>query len=176
MRIKLLLAALALAPATTARAESRTLPLDPAHAEVGFRAYALGAIPLDGTFSRFSGTLTFDPALPSHCRVDVRVEVASLEMSDPSVLADVLSPHLLDAAAFPTLAYSGACRGNVIDGALTMHGTTRPVRLAIATTPTRYSAEAAVRRRDWGIVGRPLLAGPTVRIRVSTPIGQGSEK
>ncbi len=169
-RTLLLLALLACGSSTMALAEQRTQPLDPAHAEVGFRAYAFGLVPIDGRFARFSGQLTFDPATPSQCRVEVRVEVASLEIGDAAMQADVLSPSLLDAAAFPTLAYSGACRGEVIDGTLTMHGATHPLSLSIKTTDGRYSAEAPMHRRDWGITGRPLLAGPTVRIRVSAPI------
>lgn len=169
-RILSLLVLLACQSAAAAVAEPRTLPLDPAHAEVGFRAYALGLVPIDGSFSRFSGQLTFDPASPAHCAVEVRVEVASLQIGNAAMQADVLSPNLLDAAAFPTLTYSGACRGDVIEGTLTMHGTARPLSLAIETKGGRYSAEAAMRRRDWGIVGRPLLAGATVRIRVSAPI------
>lgn len=151
-------------------AAPRSLPLDPTHAEVAFRAYALGVVPFDGTFSRFSGVLTIDPAAPDVCRVDVHVDVTSLHMADQAMRDDVLSPELLDAAAFPMLTYSGACDAGGIDGALTLHGKTRPLHLAIVNHPPRYLAEAALRRRDWGITGRPLLAGPTVRIRVSTTI------
>jgi polyisoprenoid-binding protein YceI len=168
----MLSAALALASSFGAWAEPRSLPLDPAHAEIGFRAYAFGMIPVDGTFSRFSGALTIDPAAPGACRVNVRVDVASLHMPDPAIRDDVLSANLLDAADFPTLIYDGACRGDVIDGTLTLHGTSRPLRLAIENAPARYTAEASLRRRDWGIAGRPLMAGATVRIRVSTTISR----
>ncbi len=165
-----LLLALAAAVPASAWAQARSLPLDPAHAEIGFRAYAFGMIPMDGTFSRFSGVLTIDPAAPRGCRVDVRVDVTSLHMPDPAIRDDVLSATLLDAAAFPTLTYSGACRGDVIEGALTLHGVTHPLRLAIVNAPPSYIAQASLRRRDWGITGRPLMAGGTVRIRVSTTI------
>lgn len=168
----LLAGALAAASAAPAWAQARSLPLDPANAEIGFRAYAFGIVPMDGAFSRFSGVLMIDPAAPAVCRVDVRVEVVSLHMPDPAIRDDVLSASLLDAADFPTLAFSGACRGDVIDGALTLHGVTRPLSLAIVNDPPRYVAQAALRRRDWGIAGRPLMAGATVRIRVSTTIAR----
>jgi polyisoprenoid-binding protein YceI len=169
---QLLAAALVFAFAAGARAESRSFPLDPAHAEIAFRAYAFGVVPTDGMFSRFSGTLTVDPDAPGTCRVDVNVEVASLQMSNRSVRGEVLSAGLLDAADFPTLVYSGSCDPGGIDGALTLHGATHPLHLAIVNSPPRYSAEAAIHRRDWGITGRPLLCGPTVRIRVSTTISR----
>lgn len=151
-----------------AAAEPRSLPLDPAHAEVAFRAYAFGLVPMEGGFSRFSGVLVIDPAAPGTCRVDISVEVASLHMPDPAIRDDVLSPRLLDAGSFPRLAYSGACAADGIEGVLTLHGVARPLRLAVTREGARYRAEAALRRRDWGITGRPLMAGPTVRIAVST--------
>jgi polyisoprenoid-binding protein YceI len=170
-RVLLLVGALALAPAP-AWAEPRSLPLDPTHAEVAFSAYALGAVPVEGTFSRFSGTLVIDPVVPGSCRVDIRIQVASLQMPDPSVREEVLSPELLDAAAFPILAYRGTCARGGIDGRLTLHGTTRPLHLAIVNDARHYTAEAELRRDDWGITGEPVMVGPTVRIRVSTTIPQ----
>ena len=166
----LLAGMLAVAPAAPASSQARSLPLDPAHAEIGFRAYAFGLVPMDGVFSRFSGVLTIDPAAPAACRVDVRVDVASLHMPDPAIRDDVLSAGLLDAAAFPTMTYSGTCRGDVIDGALTLHGVTRPLNLEIVNSPPSYVAQASVQRRDWGIAGQPLMASDAVRIRVSTTL------
>jgi polyisoprenoid-binding protein YceI len=128
-------------------------------------------IPIDGGFSRFSGTLTIDPAAPARCRITVDVDITSLHMPDPAIRDDVLSAAMLDARDFPRMAYDGVCRGDGIEGTLTLRGTARPLRLEISNNaPPRYSAEAALRRRDWGITGRPVLAGPTVRIRVSTTI------
>ncbi len=166
----LLSAALGVASAHGAAAEPTVFPLDPAHAEIGFRTYALGLVPIDGGFSRFSGTLAIDPAAPSACRITVDVEVASLYMPNAAIRDDALSAEMLDAHEFPRMAYSGACRGDVIEGSLTLHGVTLPLRLSITGAPPHYGVEAALRRSDWGIVGRPVLAGPTVRIRVSTTI------
>jgi len=165
-----LAAALWAASGHPAHAQPRDLPLDPAHAEIGFRAYAFGVIPIDGVFSRFSGRLSIDPGAPDRCHVTIDVEVASLRLADPALREDALSEAMLDARDFPYMAYDGVCRGDGIEGTLTLHGTARPLRLSVTNAPPRYSADAAVRRRDWGIVGRPLLAGQTVRIRVSTTI------
>ncbi len=167
----LLLAGTALlAGARPGLAQPQVLALDPAHAEIGFRTYAFGVIPIDGGFSRFSGTLTIDPKAPAQCRISVDVDVASLHMPDPAIRDDALSANLLDARDFPKMAFDGICRGEVIEGTLTLHGVALPLRLAIRSDPPHYGAEAALHRADWGIVGRPLMAGPTVRIRVSTTI------
>ena len=166
----LVIVLLVLARALPATAAPRSLPLDPQHAVIGFRAFAFGLVPVDGSFARFHGVLVYDTAAPDRCRVDVTVEVASLALDDATLRDDVLSPTLLDAAAFPILGYSGACQGDGIAGTLTMHGVTRPLALKILREGSNYAAQAALRRFDWGVTGQHLLAGPTVRIRVSTDL------
>ncbi len=163
-------AGLSLASAHPALAAPRHWPLDPSHAAVGFRAYVLDMWPVDGVFTQFHGVLVFDASAPERCEVDVTVDVASLALSNPALRDEVLSPGLLDAAAYPTLRYSGACDGEGIAGQLNMHGVTRPLLLAILRDGAGITAQAPLRRADWGVAGRPLLAGPTIRIRVSTTL------
>ena len=120
---------------------------------------------MDGHFTRFSGVLTIDPKTPGVCRVDVTVDVASLDMANQAVRNDVLSPNLLDAVHFPTLAYSGSCGGDGIAGALTLHGTARPLRLMVSNAPPHYTAEAMLHRRDWGI--KPTMARLTLARKIA---------
>jgi polyisoprenoid-binding protein YceI len=155
---------------TAARAAETEFTLDPTHATVGFRAYALGLAPVDGAFAHFKGVLSIDPAQPTDCRVDVTVDVDSLQMNDRDIRDDVLAADMLDARDFQTLRYQGACQGGGIAGQLTMHGVTRTLFLAARRDGDRYSAQASLRRSEWGITGRPLLAGQTIRIRVSTVV------
>ena len=145
--------------------------LGPANSQVSFRAYAMGIVPLDGAFGRFGGTLAVTGTAPPTCDIDVRVEVASLAMEDAGRTADVLSPDLLDAARYPLLAYRGACAGDQVVGTLTMHGQTHPLTLRLQHDGNSYTASGPVRRADWGIVGRPMTAGATVRIRFTTHLG-----
>ena len=146
------------------------LALQPNGSMVAFRAYAMGFIPLDGTFQRFQGTLTIMPSDPQVCHIDVQVEVASLAMDDPARVSDVLSPSLLDAAQYPMLAYHGDCAGQTVVGALTMHGETHPLTLRVQHNGKLYSASAQVTRADWGVRGRQMTAGATVRIRFTTQL------
>ena len=146
------------------------MPLAPGNAVIGFRAYAFGLFPVDGAFGRFHGQLVADPGDPRTCHVEVTVETASLQMPSIALRDDVLSPSLLDASRFPTFAYSGDCQSGGIDGTLTLHGVSRNLPLAILRDASSYAAQASLRRADWGITGRPLMAGPTIRIRVSTTL------
>ena len=153
--------------AARAGAAPVTVALDPAHARVTFRAYALGLFPVDGAFDRFSGALAFDPAVPRDCHVMLDVDVDSLRMGDGAIRDDVLSRNLLDSATFPRLGFAGDCAGGAVMGALTMHGQTHALALAVTRSGSDVLAEASLERADWGVRGRPLLAGQTIRIGVT---------
>ncbi len=146
----------------------------PGSSSVAFRAYGLGLLPLDGQFTRFQGRYNYDPAAPTHCSVTLQVEVASLVMSSASVGETVLGPDFLDAARFPVLAYDGACEGEGLAGQLTMHGVTRPFALTMDRRANGVTAAGRLQRAAWGMTGRPLLGGSTVRITVTVPLAAPS--
>jgi polyisoprenoid-binding protein YceI len=162
-----LLAALLIGgPAMTA---PRTMSLSPPGAEVGLRAYALGMMPVDGNFTRFRGTVSFDADDLDRCQVELTIEAASLFMAQQSIRDDVVSPSFLDAAAFPTLVYRGGCATGAVRGMLTMHGQTHPLELELERNRTDLVATGVIHRFDWGMTERPIMVGSTVRIRVSAP-------
>lgn len=143
------------------------LALRPDTAQASFTVRALGFWPFQGQFRRFDGVVQLDPGHPGACTVSVTVELASLHMADPAVQADVLSPNLLDAATYPQLLYRGACDGPAIDGTMTLHGQSHRLRLTLRAPRGRWIAEGSFRRAEWGITGRPLLAGQEVKVRFS---------
>jgi hypothetical protein len=53
---------------------------------------------------------------------------------------------------------------------LTMHGATHHCSLSLDWRPNEVIAQGHIVRADWGISAMPLLAGKTVRIRVSVPL------
>ncbi len=154
-------------------AQTRSESLAPANTEIVFRAYVFGLLPVEGHFTRFSGRLTVDATAPALCRVEIRVETASLVMQESAYDRMVTGPDFLDAADYPVLAFQGTCRpahggGEIthIDGNLQLHGMAGPLALSVHQDAGRFVAEAALRRAAWGIAGRPWMAGQTVRIRV----------
>jgi polyisoprenoid-binding protein YceI len=143
------------------------IAIAPADSEIGFRAYGFGVIPLHGRFTRFEGWLDFSA---TGCSVALLVDVSSLTM-DPALARDiVLGPDFMDAAQHPAMRFAGICNGNNLDGNLTLHGVTRLFRLTIGRGEQRAVAQGSLRRADWGMTGKPLLAGPAARIEVSVPI------
>ncbi len=154
-------------------AQTRSERLVPANTGIFFRAYVFGLLPVEGHFTRFTGRLTVDGTTPGQCRVEIRVETASLVMQESAYDRMVTGPDFLDAADYPVLAYQGACRparggGEItrIDGNLQLHGTAGPLALSVHQDADSFVAEAVLRRGAWGVAGRPWMAGQTVRIRV----------
>src|SRR5262249_33588834 len=100
--------------ACQAEAAPQRVEISPPASEVALRAYKLGLLPIDGKFTHFDGWLIFDPDDRTSCRVELRVEVASLRTEDPAVLPVVIGPDFMDAASFPQLLFAGRCAGREI--------------------------------------------------------------
>lgn len=148
----------------------RTLTLNPGSAQVAFRAYGLGFVPIDGAFTRFSGTLAIDSADPAICTIDVQADAASLQMSNADMTKDALGADMLDVARFPAFAFNGRCQGSQVHGTLLLHGVSRPLAFDISIERQRWVATAKMRRADWGMGARPLVAGPEVRLRFTAAL------
>lgn len=168
MRRVPLAAAILAALAAPVRAEPVTLLLQPGTTILGFRAYGFGMLPIDGNFTRFRGTLSLDAADPAFCRIQVEADAASLIMPSEGMTQDALGPDLLNVAVHPRFAYAGDCQAGAVAGSLTLAGVTRPLRAGVEREGGRFIATGMMRRAEWGMGARPMLAGPEVRIRVTT--------
>jgi polyisoprenoid-binding protein YceI len=152
-------------------AQSLRTSFGPPSSEVAFRAYRLGIIPLDGKFTRFSGWLSYDPDHTETCEVHLDIDAASLDIADPASLQPVVAgPDFLDVKKFPSLTYTGSCKGDRLDGALGMHGVTGTFPLSLTWSRHGVEAEGRLVRAAWGMTASPLLAGRTIRIRVMIPL------
>jgi polyisoprenoid-binding protein YceI len=156
--------------ADAAVAAPRRIAITPSGSEVAFRAYKGGLLPIDGKFTRFSGWLTDDPADRTSCRVELQIEVASLQTDDPAVQPVITGPQFMDATNFPLQRFVGNCEGRGVAGVLAMHGVSHPFVLSLDWHPDALIAEGHIVRADWGITAMPVLVGRTVRIRVSVPL------
>jgi polyisoprenoid-binding protein YceI len=148
----------------------RSIQLSPPGSEVDFRAYPLGIFPLDGTFTRFTGSLTYDPDDHASCRVELRVDATSLATQEPSMHDTVAGPDFMDVARFPSLAYAGTCDAKGLEGMLGMRGMTHPFLLALDWHDGKVAAEGRLQRAEWGMTALPLLAGRSIRIRVTVTL------
>lgn len=141
--------------------------ISPVNTRIDFTAFALGVIPIHGRFLHFAGSLMLDPVHPETCSVNVQIDAGSLSLPSPAIQADVLSRGFLDPLDYPAIAFQGKCVQGGLAGQLTLHGETHPLSMRITRRRSGFVATTTVQRYHWGITARPILAGPTIAIRIS---------
>ena len=152
---------------------------EPARSTVGFSVRHLMVTRVPGRFTRFSGTLLFDPDAPERSSVTLEVETASFTTGQDDRDAAVRSADFLDVRRFPKLAFrSTAIRAAgrqrfTVEGELTVRDVTRPVRLEVEG-PKRgddrlgFTARGTISRKDFALSFGPVLeaGGVTVADKV----------
>ena len=113
-----------------------------------------------GRFRQFTTELQYDEQQLAASRLEVTVQIASLDTQDKDRDDTLKSAELLDAGKFPTAQYhatSFARRGNGVEavGKLTLHGVTRTLRIPLtirkAADGVEISGEATIKRLDYGV-------------------------
>lgn len=164
----LLIALLVLPAAATVGAAPVTYTIDPNHTYPSFEVDHMGGMSVwRGKFRHSSGTVILDTE--GHAgSVNIAVDAASIDFGLDALSAHVKSAVMLDVTRYPTATYTGKLAKFVhgaptqVDGELTLHGITRPLKLTIrsfkcAVNPIRKTqtcgADAAgtFNRDDYGI-------------------------
>lgn len=88
-----------------------------------------------GKFTKTSGQITLDRAAQTGT-VDVDIDASSIDFGHAKLEEHVRSKDFLDAQQFPTIKYKGTLKFSdgapkSVDGELTLHGVTKPVKLTI---------------------------------------------
>lgn len=139
--------------------------IDPDGSSVAFRTrHLFGLAPVRGTFTLRSGTVDVSEPLASS-RVRAEIDAGSFRTGLGPRDITVRSARFLDAGGHPVMVFvAEKMDGNTLDGALTVCGTTRPVRvpLELSVLPDgSFTARATVRidRTEYGITASRGLAG-----------------
>ena len=141
--------------------------IDPAHAELGFAVRHLMLATVRGRFGAVKGTVTLDEKDPENAKIDVTVDVASIDTRQEMRDNHLRSADFFDAANHPTMhVVSTRIEGDVsrtfkVVGDLTIRGTTRQVALDVklegrAKDPwgndrAGFSATGQINRHDFGL-------------------------
>lgn len=184
MKLQLIIASLLAATATAAAAQ--TYNIDPSHTYPSFEADHKGMSVLRGKFTKTSGTVTLDRAAKTG-KVDVTIDAGTIDFGNEKLNNHVKSPDMFDVAKFPTATYKGASmtfNGDTpvsVDGELTLHGVTKPVKLAInkfkciidprmKREVCGADASAEFKRSDFGIhFGIPTFS-PEVKLAIEIEV------
>lgn len=128
---------LALAAGSAAVAAPATYNVDPNHTFPSFEADHMGGVSVwRGKFNSSSGTITLDKEAGAGA-VDIKIDPASIDFGHDKLNEHAKGTDLFDVAKFPTASYTGKLAGfkngapTEVDGQLTLHGVTKPVKLKI---------------------------------------------
>jgi polyisoprenoid-binding protein YceI len=125
-----------------------TWTIDSTHAEVAFAVKHLMIATVRGRFGGISGTVEVDETNPSNSKVDVTIDVRSIDTRQEQRDNHLRSPDFFDVEKYPTMQFAGKRIEGKLDGKfhilgdLTIRGVTHEVTLDV-------TAEGRV-RDPWG--------------------------
>ena len=149
-----------------------TWNIDTSHSSVHFTIRHMVISKVRGGFTRFGGTLEFDPDRPEDAKVAVKIETASIDTHEPQRDAHLRSPDFFDAEKFPALTFEStkverAGDGLRLTGDLTMHGVTRSIALDAeflgagkdpwGNQRAGFTARGKLNRKDFGLHWNQVL-------------------
>ena len=136
MKSKHLIVALLAAFSASAFAAVDTYHIEPNHTYPSFEADHMGISVLRGKFTKTSGTIVLDRAAKTGA-LDITIDATSLDFGHEKLNTHAKTADMFDVAKFPTATYKSKTinfKGDKpvsVDGELTLHGVTRPVKLTI---------------------------------------------
>ena len=130
------LIAVLIAAASASAFAADTYTIEPNHTFPSFEADHMGISVWRGKFTKTSGTIELDRAARTGA-LDITIDATSLDFGHEKMNTHAKNADMFDVAKFPTAQYkskSMTFMGNTpvaVDGELTLHGVTRPVKLTI---------------------------------------------
>ena len=161
-----------------------TYEIDPAHTYPSFEADHSGGISKwRGKINSSTGRITLDKEAGAGT-VEVTMDMKTIDFGHQGLNDHAQTPDIFNTAEFPTATYSGRLvdfrngAPTAVDGNLTMHGVTKPVRLTLYSfkcAPSRSGrevcgadAEATINREDFGVAfGKNFGFDMGVTLRIS---------
>jgi len=152
-------AAAASRPATTPAVGGLAHYVQATGSSLGFTFEQAGA-QTNGSFKQFATTFDYDPNNLAAGKLDVKVQIASLDTHDQDRNTTLVSADLFDAQRYPTATYSAgslvkAANGVEAVGKLTIRNVTKDLRVPLAIKPTgnglELSGSVTIKRLDYGV-------------------------
>ncbi len=154
-----------------------TWEIDPVHSSVSFIVRHMMVSKVRGRFDTFSGQIV-TASEPLQSSASASIDLASINTGNEQRDNHVRSADFFEVEKHPTMTYrsTGIRRdgaGYQVDGELSLHGVTRPVRLEVEVngfgpdpfggTRAGFSATGEINRKDFGIdFSMPLDGGGVV--------------
>ncbi|RYB93939.1 polyisoprenoid-binding protein [Nocardioides oleivorans] len=160
------------APTTAIDDISGDYALDVTHSRLGFVARHAMVTKVRGQFTAFSGTAKIDEATPSSSKVDLSIDVASIDSGTADRDGHLKSADFFDAETYPAITFSStevSRSGSdwTITGDLTIKDVTKPVTIEFEQTGSAvdpfgntrvgFEGETTINRKDWGLTWNAAL-------------------
>jgi len=129
-----------------------TWTIDPTRSTLRFALRHIIVHEIRGSFGHWGGTLALDEDEPPRSRVDVWVDLASVETGDPSRDEHVRSPEFFDVARFPRATFTSleirtaAAPMATVRGRLDLHGIGQDVDLEVVDQTQSKGVDGVERR------------------------------
>jgi polyisoprenoid-binding protein YceI len=151
-------------------AAAQTYNVDAVHSSILFRVKHMNTSYSWGRFNQMAGTVTLDGPSPA---IEVTVQVDSVDTGNAKRDAHLKAPDFFAAKQYPTITFASTKVTKVddahydVEGDLTLHGVTKPIRVKLEKTGAGRSlmggtilgvaTEFRIKRSDYGM--KFMLAG-----------------
>ena len=161
-----------------------TYVIEPNHTYPSFEADHMGGLSVwRGKFTNTSGSITLDRKAKTGS-IDITIDASTIDFGHAKMNEHAKSADMFDVARFPTAVYKSTSitfKGDQpaeVDGTLTLHGVTKPVKLTInqfkciqhpmfKREACGADATATFNRSDFGIdYGVQMGFNPTVKLAI----------
>lgn len=119
-----------------------TYVLSPAHIDTGFSVRVLGRGPVTGQFRKVSGKMILDQNRPEKSRVNVTIDLSSVQTNNDKVTGFLKSSAMFDVAKYPVASFQSTqvrITGDTsaeIEGVLSLRGQKKRTKLTVILTGT----------------------------------------
>ena len=160
------------APTTAIDDISGDYTLDVSHSRLGFVARHAMVTKVRGQFGAFTGTAIINEATPADSKVDLSIDVTTVETGSADRDGHLVSPDFFDTATYPNITFVSTDvkrDGNdwVVTGDLTIKDVTKPVTIDFEQTGSAqdpfgnvrvgFEGETTINRKDWGLTWNAAL-------------------
>ena len=152
---------------------------DNQHTHIYFTYDHVGFSRAHGRFDKFDGQLNFDPQKIEHGTASFTIDASSIDMNVPELEQLLKSAKFFDAADMGQITFKSTAlkltsnNKGVLEGALTMHGVTRPVTLGVTLNKFLvddelkfcrfgFTVTGTLKRSQWGLGAVPLVGDDVV--------------
>lgn len=145
---------------------------------IGFMIRKWLVIKEEGRFRDFTGTITYDPALPHKTMVEFVIQAASIDSRNEDRDKALRSTEFFDVGRFPTLSFRSTVtvspeNGLLVTGNLTIRGVTRQVTVPVQVNGVTsvgtigeiagFESTFTIKRLDFGVArGWDILGNDVV--------------